>query len=102
MNHYTSRDGYKGIRSQSTWLFRAHKPPGSHPPGAYFTTLGPEAPHLAARLRIPRAKLEYIFSFRGSEELWPVEGGRGGYIFFSVDDYAVPSERQLGCGETGL
>jgi hypothetical protein len=35
--------------------------PAYHPPGAYFTTLGPKEPNLAKRLFIPRAKLAFAF-----------------------------------------
>ena len=69
MFHYTNQDGWNSIRSQINWLFRAQQPPGIHLPGAYFTTLPPTTRNLAARLRIPRLKCEYVFCFRPSDEL---------------------------------
>jgi len=102
MNHFTNRDGYMAISSQPTWLFKAAQPPGDHPFGAYFTTLDTTAPGLAARLRIPREKLAYIFSFNPPGELQPLPGGRGDYIFFSPTDYPVPRAAQTFGGPTGL
>jgi hypothetical protein len=98
MNHFTSRTGYDGIRSQIVWKFLASQPPGRHPRGAYFTTLGPEEKKLAQRLRIPREKVAYYFSFAGDDGLLPIEGGRGKYVFYSPDDYSVPPVRQTGHG----
>ncbi len=102
MHHYTDKDGYNVIGSQPTWRFVAGQPPGEHPFGAYFTTLAPETPHLAKRLRIPRTKLAYRFEFTGSQGLAPLEGGRGAYVFFSPVDYLVEPPRQVYHGETGL
>lgn len=95
MFHYTDSEGHKAISSQPTWLFKAQKPPGPHPVGAYFTTLGPDAPNLAARLRIPRAKLEFVFSFTGDQGLKSLAGGRGAYVFWSPQDYEVEPSRQV-------
>ncbi len=103
MNHFTNRDGYNSIRSQIDWLFRAGKPPGGHPFGAYFTTLGLTTPNLAVRLRIPREKLAYFFSFVDrTGDLVPLEGGRGQFVFYSRTDYTVENPRQLESGATGL
>jgi hypothetical protein len=44
MFHYTDKQGYDGIRSQPTWKFIAHQPPGEHPKGAYFTDLDKSTP----------------------------------------------------------
>lgn len=102
MNHYTDRDGFNGISSQPTWEFKASKPPGDHPKGAYFTTLNQDTRNLAQKLRIPRSKLAFIFVFTGGEDLTPLDGGRGQYIFYSPDDYLVGKDRQTRCGGTGL
>lgn len=102
MNHYTNKSGYNAISSQVEWLFKASEPPAKHPKGAYFTNLGIDAPNLAKRLRIPKEKIEYYFSFVDVGDLKPLKGGRGKYIFYSEDDYTVGPERQIGKGETGL
>jgi hypothetical protein len=102
MHHYTDRRGYRGISSQPMWLFEAHQPPGDHPRGAYFTTLPPTTPNLAVRLRIPREKLTYGFDFTDVGDLVPLRGGRGDYVLYSPEDYAVAPERQNASGETGL
>lgn len=77
MNHFTDRAGFNGIRAKPIWVFLASQPPGEHPFGAYFTTLGPATRNLAQRLRIPRTKLTFIFEFTGTVGLEPLEGGRG-------------------------
>lgn len=43
---------------------------------------------------IPHTKVEYMFAFEGTEGLQPIRGGRGAYIFYSPDDYAVAAARQ--------
>jgi hypothetical protein len=98
MNHFTNRDGYNGIVAGSLWLFRAVQPPGRRPFGAYFTVLPPGTPRLAKRLRIPRAKIEYVFTFIDRGDLVAVRGGRGAYIFYSPGDYAVEKDRQVYAG----
>jgi len=102
MNHFTDLPGWNAIRSQRAWLFKASKPPGDHPFGAYFTTLESGEPNLATKLRIPREKLGYVFSFKEREptDLSPLPGGRGRFIFFSPKDYEVEEARQLRSGET--
>ncbi len=102
MNHFTNRAGFNAIGSQKDWLFRASQPPADHPRGAYFTTLAPQTPNLAVRLRIPREKLEFVFQFLDAGDLLPLEGGRGSYIFYSPTDYLVVEERQQYNGGTGL
>lgn len=102
MIHYTDRDGHNAIAATPTWTFRAQKPPGPHPAGAYFTTLAPTTPYLASRLRIPRRKVEYMFEFADAGDLQPLPGGRGRYIFFSESDYNVEPERQQTHGPSGL
>jgi len=103
VNHFTNHDGYNSISSQVDWLFKAAKPPGDHPFGAYFTTLDATTPNLAARLRIPREKLAYFFQFRDRPgDLVPLEGGRGRFVFYSPTDYTVEEDRQVDSGDTGL
>ena len=102
MNHFTDRDGYNAISSQQVWLFVASQPPGRHPFGAFFTTLPPDSPNLAQRLRIPRLKLGFAFVFSGEEGLTPLPGGRGEYIFYSPISYPVEKDRQVACGEASL
>jgi hypothetical protein len=94
--HYTNTSGYKAISSQRTWVFKASKPPGDHPKGAYFTTLPPGTPNLAKRLFIRGGaeKTEFVFSFAGGEDLKPIEGGRGQFIFYSETDYSVSKDQQ--------
>jgi hypothetical protein len=97
--HFTDRQGYNSIRAEVDWCFRASPPPPpDHPPGAYFTTLPPHTPNLAKRLRIPRVKLEHVFSFVDLRDLTPLTGGRGEYIYFSRQDYIVERHRQRYCG----
>jgi hypothetical protein len=100
MFHYTNVAGFNGIRSSPIWRFLASQPPGEHPRGAYFTTLDRDTPRLAARLRIPKAKLEYFFEFTEIGDLKPLPGGRGNYIFYSPEDYKVVPPRQLNSGKT--
>jgi hypothetical protein len=105
VNHFTDKAGFDGIRSQPVWLFKAlQPPPRRHPPGAYFTTYGPEEPRLAVRLFLPREKLKYLFSFEDQGDLRPLPGGRGRLerIFYSPTDYPVERERQRFQGRTGL
>jgi len=100
--HYTTKDGWNGIRSQVVWCFRASKPPGPHPRAAYFTILDPTTPYLAAKLLIPRAKLAYSFHFGDVGDLQPLPGGRGHFIVYSPADYPVEQGRQIAHGTTGL
>jgi hypothetical protein len=92
--HYTDADGYKAIVSQQVWVFRAAKPPGHRPFGAYFTLLAPDHNKLAAGMRLPRAKRAYVFAFEGSEGLRPVPGGKGRYNLWTDKDYEVTPKRQ--------
>jgi len=95
MNHFTDTKGYNGIRAFSIWRFRAAKPPGLRPFGAYFTTLSAQTRKLAKRLGIPKSKVEYVFSFIDRGDLKPLPGGRGAYISYSPTDYDVEPDRQL-------
>ena len=91
MYHYTAVDGHKAISSQPDRTFKAAKPPGPHPVGAYFTPLPPHFPDLCAKLRIPRRKVEWVFEFEGSDGLKQIDGGikRGRHVFYSPTDYVV-------------
>jgi hypothetical protein len=100
LSHFTDDDGFKAIGAQPVWVFKASQPPGNHSKGAYFTTLGTGEKNLAKRLRIPKAKLEYVFCFTNGDDLKPLAGGRGAYIFYSPDDYSVEKERQIDHGPT--
>jgi hypothetical protein len=97
MFHYTDDVGFKAITSQVTWTFKAFDPLGPHPAGAYFTTLPPRANRLAARLRVPKHKREWLLAFSGTAGLLPIDEGRGRgeYIFYSPVDYGVGRDRQL-------
>jgi len=98
--HYTDLTGYNAIRSQPVWRFRAGQPPGDHPVGAYFTTLGPGTRNLARRLRIPKEKTKFFFEFTDVGDLLPLPGHRGRYILYSPVDYLVDPTRQLNHGAT--
>jgi hypothetical protein len=103
--HYTDKSGANAIRSQLVWRFLAQKPPPEdHPVGAYFTDYDQGTPKLANKLRIPRAKLAWVFAFEDAGDLRPLEGDRGQHIFYSPADYDVVQERQAAGfpQETGL
>jgi len=102
MHHFTNKAGHDSISAHPEWKFRAAEPPGPHPHGAYFTTLAADAPRLAARLRIPREKLAFVFTFEGDDGLERIRGGRGRYILYSRDDYRVGHHRQVSHGPTGI
>lgn len=101
MFHYTNDKGYKAISSQEVWLFKASKPPCDHPKAAYFTSLPPGTKNLAKRLFVRGCadKIVYVFCFSGGEDLTPLAGGRGAFIFYSIQDYPVEKSRQ---GRHGL
>lgn len=92
--HYTDDEGYKAIVAQPTWIFKADQPPGDHPIGVYFTTLGPATRNLAKRLRIPKQKIKYVFCFEDRGDLKRLDGARGQFILYSPGDYAVAPDRQ--------
>lgn len=96
MFHYTNDKGYKAISCQPVWIFKASSPPGDHPKAAYFTTLPPGTPNLAKRLFVRGCaeKIGFVFCFSGGDDLRPLEGGRGAFIFYSEDDYPVGKLRQ--------
>lgn len=100
LHHYTDKEGYNAIRAQPVWRFVASQPPGQHPFGAYFTTLGRNTKNLAKRLRIPWAKVACFFEFTDAGDLTPLPGGRGQFIFYSPADYDVDPPRQLDHGAT--
>jgi hypothetical protein len=97
--HYTPSAGYKSIASAPIWLFRAGRPQGDHPFGAYFTDYDESTPNLALKLRVPRAKLAYFFEFVDLGDMRRIPGARGRHIFFSASDYEVEPERQLAHGQ---
>lgn len=99
MFHYTNSKGYKAIGATAAWHFRASKPPGDHPVGAYFTDYGLDTPLLAIKLRVPLEKLEFFFEFNDAGDLQRLPGGRGKHIFFSPTDYVVDRPRQRGSGK---
>lgn len=99
MHHYTDRAGYNSIAATVDWCFKASPPPGDHPHGAYFTPLGPGTKNLALRLRIPRAKLGYVFVFRDAGDLMRIRGQRGDFIVYSPKDYLVEGARQIDHGD---
>ena len=96
MNHFTDKKGYNAIRATPDWRFKASQPPdpANHPFGAYFTTLTPETKNLAIRLRIPRSKTGYLFSFVDANDLTPLDSDRGEFIFYASADYVVAKDRQ--------
>lgn len=102
MFHDTNDKGYKAIGSQQMWLFKASKPPGDHPKAAYFTNLPPGTKNLAKKLFVRGCadKIAFVFCFSGGDDLKPLEGGRGAFIFYSVEDYPVEKERQGPHGPT--
>jgi hypothetical protein len=100
MHHYTNRKGYNSIRAKQPWHFRARKPRGRHPVGAYFTTLPPDAPKLTKRLRISKSKTKYVFVFTDIGDLTPLSGDRGQYVYYSPRDYDVDQSRQRHEGPT--
>lgn len=102
MFHYTNDKGYKAIRSQVVWLFKAMKPPCDHPKAAYFTTLPPGTKNLSKRLfvRGSAEKIQFVFSFSGGETLPRLPGGRGDHVHYSTEDYPVDQTRQVFHGET--
>jgi hypothetical protein len=91
--HYTNKSGYNAIKATPEWCFKASQPV-ARPFGAYFTTLGPSTPKLARRIRIPKRKITYVFCFSDIGDLIPLRGDRGGFIFYSKDDYTVSPDRQ--------
>jgi hypothetical protein len=98
--HYTDQGAYVAIQSQLVWHFVAAQPPGQHPFGAYFTTLGRTTKNLAKKLRIPKAKVAFFFEFTDIGDLTPLPGGRGQFIFYSPTDYDVDQFRQINHGVT--
>jgi hypothetical protein len=94
MNHFTDLKGFNAIRATPIWRFRAKQPRGRRPFGAYFTPLSGRTPDLARHLRLPKDKLEYVFSFTDRGDLIPLRGGRGIYVFYCPTDYEVEPDRQ--------
>jgi hypothetical protein len=105
--HYTDKAGWNAVKSQKAWRFKATQPKDPDRPfGAYFTDIEPSEVNLRTlykRIRVPKAKQEYVFWFLGSDGLIQLNGGRGRdkRIFFSPIDYDVIEERQEYGGLTG-
>ncbi len=95
MFHYTNKSAFNAIHVQPIWLFKISKPPCENPAGAYFTTLHEDTPLLANKLRIPREKLAFRFSFGDANDLQPIRGDRGRFILYSPKDYQVEPDRQV-------
>jgi hypothetical protein len=71
----------------------------NRPKGAYFTDIEPTAANLRTlykRIRVPKAKQQYVFWFVGIDGLTQLNGGRGRdkHIYFSPVDYEVAEGRQ--------
>lgn len=96
--HYTDKKGFNGIRAaHPDWLFKAHEPPGNHPPGAYFSSVPPNHARLSRTLMIPLAKLEYVFEFEDIFDLKPLRGFRGDdriSVFYPRNYIVVPSRQR--------
>ena len=98
-NHYTDAKGYNAIKAVSPWHFRAGKPRSpSKPFGAYFTTLVPSDPNFVKRVRLPKSKRKYRFSFEDGGDLLPLPGPGGKWVFYSPTDYFVDDDRHLYSG----
>jgi hypothetical protein len=106
--HYTDKDGWNAIRSQKTWCFKASQPKDpDRPVGAYFTDIEPSDENLGTlykRIRVPKTKQEYVFSFVGTDGLTQLFGGRGRdkRIYFNPEDYEVIEGRQKYADRTQL
>lgn len=96
------RQRIQGHQRAARWIFKASKPPGAHPKGAHFTTLPPGTRNLAKRLFVRGGadKTAFVFSFSGGADLQPLDGGRGEFIFYSQNDYAVDKGQQGPHGPT--
>lgn len=100
--HYTDKHGFNAIGSQVVWLFRRKQRRPDIPSGAFFTSLSRDAPAFSARTRIPKEKQACAFQFRDAGDLKPLDGGRGAYIFYSREDYAVGPDRQISPAPKGV
>ena len=97
--HYTDKTGYNAVRATPTWVFRVHQPPKrENPVAAYFTSLNPKTPLLAAKLRVGKKKIEYAFEFDDAGDLRRLDPDRELLVYISLRDYWVPNERQRFCG----
>jgi hypothetical protein len=101
MYHYTDKEGYNAVRANPTWRFRAHQPPKKeNPVAAYFTTLSPATKLLAAKLRVGKGKIEFVFEFEDAGDLKRLNPDRELHVFISPLDYNVERERQEYSGPT--
>jgi len=98
--HYTDKKGWNAIRSQLEWKLLAIQPKHSERPvGASFTNIEPTRQNLKTlckRLRIPKAKQEYVFWFTERTGLIQHNDGHGRdkFIFYSPVEYHVEKGRQ--------
>jgi hypothetical protein len=93
--HYTNKKGYNAIKATPEWCFKSLQPAApEHEVGAYFTNCAPNEPNLSIKIRVPKEKLEYMFSFVDVGDLLPLRGWRGQGVFFSRTDYRVARVRQ--------
>jgi hypothetical protein len=82
-HHCTNKKGYNAIKANPEWCFKAARPPApENDVGAYFTTYPPNEPNLSIKIRVPKEKLEFVFSFVDVGDLLPLRGWRGQGIFF--------------------
>ena len=100
MFHYTDKEGWNSIRSQTVWTFKVSQPKDPERPlGAYFTDIEPTVENLRTlhkRIRVPKIKQEYVFWFVGATGLKQLNNGlvREKRIYFSPIDYSVSEDRQ--------
>ena len=81
MFHYTDKEGWNSIRSQTVWTFKVSQPKDPERPlGAYFTDIEPTVENLRTlhkRIRVPKIKQEYVFWFVGATGLKQLNNGLG-------------------------
>jgi hypothetical protein len=98
--HYTDKDGWNAIRAGDVWRFKMSQPRDPNRPlGVYFTNIEPTKVNLRTlykRIRVPKAKQEYVFWFLDIDGLTQLNGGHGRdrRIYFSPADYCVNKKRQ--------
>jgi hypothetical protein len=93
--HYTDKEGYNAVRASPVWVFKIHQPPKKeNPVAAYFSKLAPDTLLLAAKLRVGKKKIEFVFEFDDAGDLKPLSPRRELHILLSTQDYRVDVERQ--------
>jgi len=99
IHHYTNKKGYNAIRAVPVWCFQTGpQRTRAKPYGAYSTTLQPSDPNFVRRVRLPRTKREYRFSFADLNDLTSLLGPGGQFVFYSSTDYYVEQPRQIYSG----